>query len=192
MSRSAVGHEHGPKGMFSGEPRRLRGEELEKLWEICREINKNWLLFCSDDGQPCEHTLNQLHSAWLEFVQLRANPEHNYQGLSYIAEYESAIDVIAQLKKSDPENAFNLVFSVNAWVPDNPTLDGGNITDDPLWHAKKFVVDEFMTVMIVSGGFKHFGGKNYNGYMAGSRFNRTVSITAPFSYPQRDSQHEEG
>ncbi|MEH6592763.1 MAG: hypothetical protein V7746_21025 [Halioglobus sp.] len=192
MSQSAVGHEHGPSGMLGGKGRPLRNEEIESLWEICCEINNKWRLFCSADNTPTVHALNRMHSSWLEFIRLRADPQHDYQGLSYIAEYENAIEVASKLKRADPENAFSLLFSVDAQVPSNPTIDGSPPPVDPMLHAKKFVVDEFMTVMIVAGGFRQFGGENYNGFVAGSRFSRTVDISSEFSYPQRGGQHEEG
>ena len=55
--------------------------------------------------------------------------------------------------------------------------------DTRLAHAKHFVVDEFIRVQIVAGGFKNFirphetdirpeNIVNYNGFIAGSRFNR--------------------
>lgn len=148
-------------------------------------INQKWLLFCDDEGEASDHVLYRARSSWREFVRLRADPEHPWQGVSYIAEYENAIEVVARLKQAVSERAFDLLFAVGTSHAEAPPADAG-VSVESLRHARHFVVDEFMSVMIVAGGFKSFGGRNYNGYMAGSRFNRTVSISAPFTYPERE------
>lgn len=166
--------------------RPLRSDELESLWQIFNAINQKWCLFCDDGGGASEHALYRARSSWREFVRLRANPEHPWQGVSYIAEYENAINVVTGLKQADPEGAFELLFAVGTSKAEAPPT-GTDISADSLRHVKHFVVDEFMSVMVVAGGFKPFGGRNYNGYMAGSRFDRTVEITAPFIYPKREA-----
>jgi hypothetical protein len=49
-----------------------------------------------------------------------------------------------------------------------------------LRHAKVFVVDEFIRVQIVAGGFRGFGGRNraynYNGFLRGTRYNRVQRV----------------
>ena len=50
-----------------------------------------------------------------------------------------------------------------------------------LAHTKKFVVDEFIRVNIVASGFKSFGGpdnngRNYKGYIGGSRYNLRARV----------------
>ena len=173
-----------PGDIFPADGRRLSDDELKGLWEIFSAINQKWSLFCDEHGKPTEHALYRGRSSWREFVRLRANPEHPGQGVSYIAEYENAIDVVAELKRVDRDRAFELLFAVGTREAEAPPAEA-KITTESLRHAKHFVVDEFMSVIVVAGGFKHFGGRNYNGYMAGSRFNRTLPITAPFTYPER-------
>ena len=40
-----------------------------------------------------------------------------------------------------------------------------------LAHAKRYVINEFIIMQVMASGFKHFGGKNYAGYVKGSRYN---------------------
>lgn len=173
--------------IFPAVGRPLRIDELERLWQIFSAINQKWSLFCNDAGNASEHALYRARSSWREFVRLRANPEHPWQGVSYIAEYENAIEVVARLKQAEPDRAFELLFAVGTKDAEAPPADA-EIPAELLRHARHFVVDEFISVMVISGGFKDFGGRNYNGYMAGSRSNRTVSITAPFTYPKREGR----
>lgn len=175
-----------PGDILPANGRPLSSGELERLWQIFSAINQKWSLFCDDAGEASEHALYRVRSSWREFVRLRADPEHPWQGVSYIAEYENAIEVVARLKQAKPDRAFELLFAVGTKDAEAPPANAG-ISAESLRHAKHFVVDEFMSVMVVTGGFKHFGGRNCNGYMAGSRSNRTTSISGPFTYPERGS-----
>ena len=87
--------------------RPLRSDELEALWTIFRAINQKWSLFCDEEGDASEHALYRVRSSWREFVRLRANPEHPWQGASYIKEYENAIEIVTKL----PDRAFDLPLS---------------------------------------------------------------------------------
>ena len=169
-----------PGDIFAADGRPLSSDELECLWQIFSAINQKWSLFCDDAGEASEHALYKARSSWREFVRLRANPEHPWQGASYIKEYENAIEIVKKL----PDRAFDLLFAVGTKDAEAPPADA-EISAESLRHARHFVVDEFMSVIVVTGGFKGFGGRNYNGYMAGSRSNRTSSIAAPFTYPKR-------
>ena len=176
-----------PGDILPAEGRPLDSNELNGLWEIFSAINRKWSLFCDEDGDPTEHALYKARSSWREFVRLRANPEHPWQGASYIAEYENAINVVAKLKQVDRDGAFELLFAVGTKGAKAPPAEA-QVTIEAIRHTKHFVIDEFMSVIVVAGGFKHFGGRNYNGYMAGSRFNRTLPISAPFKYPERGGE----
>jgi hypothetical protein len=166
--------------IFPAVGRPLSSNELNDLWRIFSAINQKWSLFCDDAGNASEHALYRVRSSWREFVRLRANPEHPWQGASYIKEYQNAIEIVYKLS----DRAFDLLFAVGTKYAEAPPADV-EISAECLRHAKYFVVNEFMSVMVATGGFKHFGGRNYNGYMAGSRSNRTSSIAAPFTNPKR-------
>ena len=117
-----------------------------------------------------------LKSSWLEFVS-----EKTVIRPSYVAEYLNAIAVVAELVSLYGEaDAFDRLFLRNGL----PVAQNGRpVLDSRLAHAKHFVVDEFIRVQIVAGGFRNFVQPdwptietaytlNYNGFIAGSRFSR--------------------
>ena len=99
---------------------------------------------------------------------------------SYVAEYVNALEVVEELITMYEETeAFEKLFLDNGIPP--------NSLDTRLAHAKLFVVDEFIRVQVVAGGFKNFirphqteirpeNIVNYNGFIAGSRFNRIKPV----------------
>ncbi len=154
-------------------PRPLLQSEIDGLWELFVEINHRWRLFHTRDAKNKVPDAKNLHSSWLEFVTLRAvphkYPDHLRQLPSYVGEYVNALDVIGLLRdQDDSEYALEPLLAVTTQPPNSR-----------IWHARKFVVEEFMTVMIIAGGFKEFGGRNYDGFLGGSRFNEVTQIVAP-------------
>lgn len=148
-------HEGIDAGLLTGEGQRLSETEREFLWELFQAIGHAW-----DDVKYD----NNLRSSWLEFIEAKTTVSP-----SYTAEYANAVSVIKELKLIHGEvNAYTLLFFRNGIPPGPPTTR--------LAHAKKYVVDEFIRVNIVASGFKAFGGKNYNGYIAGSRYNRFPKV----------------
>lgn len=156
-----------------GSPRQLLNSEIDGLWALFVEINSRWRLFHTRDAEIEVPDAKNLHSSWLELVTLRAQP-HQYPNClqqlpCYVEEYVNALSVIAALcSHDDSEYALDPLLAVTT-QPENSRI----------WHARKFVVEEFMTVMIVAGGFKEFGGHNYDGFLGGSRFNEVTQIVAP-------------
>jgi hypothetical protein len=72
------------------------------------------------------------------------------------------------IEEHGEDEAFRLLFLEND-IPNGPLATR-------LAHAKKYVIDEFIRVNVVVSGFKSFGGpgnhgKNYRGYLGGSRYN---------------------
>ena len=176
----------GPGDLLKGEARPLSPEDLERLWEILAAINANWRLFWDEDEDPKDHSLLRMRSSWREFVHLRSDPPGPNPQPSYAAEYANAITVVDALKSADPDAVWDILFSVGTPGAQPPSA-GAAVTAAQLLHAKRFVIDEFMTVLVTTGGFKAFGGRNTHGYMAGSRTSRTVRISAPFTFPERDA-----
>jgi hypothetical protein len=176
----------GPGDLMKADARPLDPGDLERLWEILAAINANWRLFWNEDEDPKDHSLLRIRSSWREFVRLRSDPPGEKPQPSYAAEYDNAIAVVDALKTSDPDSVWDILFSVGTSGARAPS-DGATVTAAQLLHAKKFVIDEFMTVLVTTGGFKAFGGRNTHGYMAGSRTSRTVRISAPFTFPERDA-----
>ncbi len=144
--------------------------ERDKLWRIFQNIG----LFWNNLHHSATDSAN-LKSSWLEFVVAKTESEP-----SYVAEYSNAVSVVDELIEIyGEETAFKLLFIKNG-IPDDPPVSR-------IAHAKKFVVDEFIHVNVVASGFKHFGdvnketykgGKNYKGYLGGSRYKNKPRVRA--------------
>ena len=163
--------------LLAAEPRELTLAEIDGLWRIFVAIGTVW--------KNAAHASEGLKSSWLEFLTEKSRIQP-----SYVAEYTNALMVVDELvgnSKSDTE-AFEWLF-----------LDHGipvNSLDTRLAHAKHFVVDEFIRVQIVAGGFKDFirpeqttgirpeNFVNYNGFIAGSRFSRIKPVRTYEEPPQ--------
>lgn len=143
----------------------LKPVEVERLWDLFQQIGRTWDNISADSAGQ--------RSSWFEFIGLRCTKEP-----SYLAEYRSALQVVQELVE-----AYGLVEGYRELFF-NSKLTGE--TKDPsktmsrLRHAKVFVVDEFIRVQIVAGGFRGFGGRNraynYNGFLRGTRYNRVQRV----------------
>lgn len=163
-------HCHQPlqPALLPANPRPLTPEETGRLWDIFVAIGHAW-----------DNTVNDsvgLRSTWLEFVNLRAMTRP-----SYIVEYSNAIAVMDELfELYGKDGAFKRLFFANG-IPDGPPMTA-------LAHAKQYVVNEFMSVQIASGGFRDFVAPkgeaqkessfsiNHRAYIAGSRYGRKKPV----------------
>jgi hypothetical protein len=155
--------------LLPAEPRGLTRAEIDGLWRIFVAIGTIW--------KNTVHDSAGLKSSWLEFLT-----EKTLVRPSYVAEYVNALEVVEELIAMHEEaEAFEKLFLDNGIPP--------NSLDTRLAHAKHFVVDEFIRVQVVAGGFKNFirphqteirpeNIVNYNGFIAGSRFNRIKPVRA--------------
>jgi len=153
--------------LMHAEPRQLSDAEIDGLWRIFVAIGANW--------KNTVHESAGLKSSWLEFVTQKSTIRP-----SYVAEYVSALEVVDELIEMYGAEAFSNLFFRNG-IPRNSL-------DTRLAHAKHFVVDEFIRVQITTGGFKDFVPRktpaereapeitNYNGFIAGSRYNRIKPV----------------
>ena len=155
--------------LLAAEPRELTLTEIDGLWRIFVAIGTVW--------KNTVHASAGLKSSWLEFLAEKARIQP-----SYVAEYTNALMVVDELigiYKNNAE-AFEKLF-LHHGIPVNSL-------DTRLAHTKHFVVDEFIRVQIVAGGFKDFirpeqttgirpeNVVNYNGFIAGSRFSRIKPV----------------
>lgn len=167
-----------PLDRLPGEPRELTPFEMKQLWELFHAIGEYWKNTTNDSvGQ---------RSSWTEFIILRAK-----QRPSYVTEYENALKVIAELRAEFGDEAYRTLFQHKLKEKEKDT------PRTRMDHAKEFVVDEFIRMQVVAGGFRGFGsdlkGKNrkklrplnYNGFVRGSRYNRLVQVRA---YPPKASE----
>lgn len=153
------------------EGQELTPRERKILWVLFQSIGHTWkdLHWAAKDSST-------LKSSWLEFIEAKTGTDP-----SYAAEYSNAVQCIEELRfiygsecetDDDPLTMEHPLFTkllLENQIPKGPPLTR-------IAHAKKYVVDEFIHVNIVASGFKSFGekgsrGRNYKGYLGGSRFN---------------------
>jgi len=153
-------------GLFNSAGQTLTPYERNSLWRLFQQIGIVW-----KDLHPNKMDSSNLKSSWLDFLKAKTEAHP-----SYIAEYSNAVLCIDELIEIyGEEDAFKLLFLKN-------DIDkGAPVTR--LAHAKKYVVDEFIRVNVVASGFKSFGapdnnGKNYKGYLGGSRYNLRARVRA--------------
>ncbi len=130
-------------------PKDLEEHEFDILWKLLNDIITSYNFSLEPE---------EIYGQWIEFIKLKSNHTN-----SYYEEYKSAIAVLAELEDLYAKDAINkLIFENNI----NPEED----KDTRLYHCKSFVIDEFIKLILVSGGFRDFEVKNTNGYIYKSRF----------------------
>jgi len=127
----------------------LTEDELETLWFTVGAIETAWELTPFAQG---------LRRQWDDMIEARSRDPQ-----SYLPEYKNAARVLEELKALDPVEFGDLLFFKTIM---RKPFDVKTRLD----HAKYYVVNDFIRFLILSGGFKQFGARNYNGFMGGSRF----------------------
>ena len=151
-------------GLIVGEGQRLTDDEREGLWRLFQAIGRTW--------DCAKHDSLEVRSSWLEFVEAKSAVSP-----SYIGEYSNAVLVCDELVDVHGEDAYHRLFFEHGTPPGPPLTR--------LAHAKRYVVDEFISVQIVAGGFKSFGDLNYKGFVGGSRFNIQARVKTWPPDPER-------
>jgi hypothetical protein len=154
--------------LLPADPRPPTDAEIAGLWRAFVAIGEIW--------ENTVHDSAGLHSSWLDFVTHRCTTRP-----SYIGEYVSALGVFDELIAANGEaEAFRKLFFESG-------VDAADPPVTRLAHAKLFVIDEFIRVQIVIGGFKDFitpnppsirpdHQVNHRGFVAGSRYNRVKPV----------------
>lgn len=148
--------------LLDHEDTQLTQFQLDKLWQLFVRIGEVW-------GNQ-QDSSEAIRSSWLEFIRAKTTSQPIYTG-----EYANAVMVIQELEEMYQENAFEKLF-LNHGIPEGPPVTR-------IAHCKTYVVNEFIRVQIVAGGFKGFNAPsslNYKGYVGGSRYNLTPRVR---SYP---------
>jgi len=139
-------------GLIQSEQQPLTAAQKEFLWKLFVQIGHVW--------ENVHYESSNLKSSWLEMIAAKTNVAPSYTG-----EYINATYVIQELiDLNGEENAYRLLF-LTYKKPDGPPTTR-------LAHTKAFVVNEFIIMQVMASGFKHFGGKNYHGYVKGSRYSK--------------------
>jgi hypothetical protein len=143
-------------GMLVGDGQPLSHGDREFLWRVFVKIGETW--------RNVRYESSNLKSSWIEMLAAKSDVAP-----SYTAEYANAVRVVQELINMYGEaDAFQKLFLDNQIPPGPPVTR--------LAHAKKFVINEFIIMQVMASGFKHFGGKNYAGYVKGSRYNETPLV----------------
>ncbi len=138
------------KGLIASEPGPVPTSVEMRLWRVVEQIGRAW--------EIQESTRRATQSQFRECVRLKAG-----ESPSYLGEYESAVLVLDELEGMyGVPDAFDRLF-FNHGIPEDDV-------ESRLFHLKTFVVNELISVVVVSGGFRAFGARNYKGYIGGSRF----------------------
>lgn len=138
-------------GLILSEKQILTFTQKEFLWNVFVQIGNTW--------KNVKFESSNLKSSWLEMIQAKTTVSP-----SYVGEYINAVYAIQELiNMYGHDDAFHQLFLVYK-IPAGPPITR-------LAHAKTYVVNEFITMQVMASGFKHFGGKNYHGFVKGSRYN---------------------
>lgn len=130
------------------ESQTLADDEMEELWKLFREIHEAWGSVAS---RP-----DDMASQWQEFIQLKVS-----ESPSYLEQYRHACELLSELRQTHGDRLYQYLF-----------FDGElhRHRDSRLASLKRYVIDEFIRVYVSSSGFRSFGGKNYTGFVSGSRY----------------------
>lgn len=131
------------------EPELLSPEESDELWELFKAIHVIW-------GNDKSCRVEDMASRWREFIELKISGSP-----SYLNRYTEACELIPELRATHGDDLYAYLL-----------VDGElhRKSDPGLVCLKRYVIDEFIRVYVSSGGFRSFGGKNYTGFISGSRF----------------------
>lgn len=155
--------------LLDADPRNPTRADVDALWPLFVAIGDAW--------HNTVHESAGLRSGWLDFLTERCTTRP-----SYVAEYASALEVLDELRLLHGDDAYDALFFRSGVNSQAPALTR-------LAHAKTYVVDEFIRVQIVVGGFTRFITPepsaerpdeivNHRGFLAGSRYNRVTPVRA--------------
>jgi hypothetical protein len=142
------------KFMINNSLQELNEDAIEKLWKLFQSIAKFW---------GTEENIDKMKSNFIVFLSNRIEIDYNY-----LVEYTNAILVIDELKEELGEkDAFiKLLTDPQANIAPPTTK---------LARARQLVSNEFISLYLSLGGFKHFGSNlNYPGYFGGTNKKETT------------------
>ncbi|RCS54007.1 hypothetical protein DTL42_02295 [Bremerella cremea] len=139
----------GVENQIRAESECLSSSEIDELWKLFSAIHTIW-------GNDTACRVEDMASRWREFIELKVS-----ETPSYLKRYTAACDLLSDLRASHGDGLYQYLL-----------VDGElhRQSDPGLVNLKRNVIDEFILVYVSSGGFRSFGGKNYTGFVSGSRF----------------------
>ncbi len=126
--------------------------EYDELWKLFVAIHQIW-------GES-QARVEDMASGFREFVSVKCENPH-----SYLDKYRSACVTLKQLREIHRDNLHTYLL-----LDPDVIADVHANSESPVSRMRKFVVEEFIRVYVASGGFRSYGGKNYGGFVSGSRY----------------------
>lgn len=142
------------KYMVANSLNELNEDAIEKLWKLFQSIEKFW---------GSDENIDRMKSNFIVFLSNRIEIDFNY-----LAEYSNAINVIEELTNElgDKDAYIKLLTDPSANISPPTTR---------LARARQLVSNEFISLYLSLGGFKHFGSKlNYQGYFGGTNTEKVI------------------
>lgn len=140
--------EIGPE-ILTGDKSGLSDNALTVLWEIFIRVGHVWEL---------KVNASEMRSRWFDMIESRMIKDSG----DYSAEYMNAVTVWRYLEAHHSQDLDKIVFF-------ETIVTASSSVKTRLDHAKFFIINDFIKCFILLSGFKEFGGKNYKGFMGGSR-----------------------
>ena len=134
---------------------RLHPDDILELRDLFAAIHSQW--------GDSTNSLEDMASRWREFIDVKCEGRPSYQH-----RYEESASLLRQMRHDLGEKCYELVLldpDVIAEAKSNP--------ETPIAQLRRFVVEEFIRVYAASGGFRTYGGKNYGGFVSGSRYRQS-------------------
>ncbi|MEQ1711741.1 MAG: hypothetical protein ABL908_10100 [Hyphomicrobium sp.] len=155
MSWSIIAHEDVGSSILTQHDRSLTDAEKATLLRLFGRIAQHWKFKISPTQiEPFARDLIEARSVSIPSYR----PEYLNAAMLY-----QAMEAEAALDKD------KVIFT-------DTIVEDGSAATTRLQHMKWYVVNEFITCFVALGGFKDFGGRNYKGFMGGSRFGDTPPV----------------
>lgn len=135
----------------------LDEDQVKALWRMFVAITEHWKL---------EYAVNLIKSRWLDMLQARRDGDPDYT-----AEYINAAAVFTAL-----EDDLGPAAAAKKMYGDTRVTEQGAATTR-LEHAKFYVGNDFIKCFLACGGYRALTpGRNYTGFMGGSRYREWAPI----------------
>ena len=195
-----------PGGLIFAEGQELTHRNKEALWEIFQAIGYTWkntvynsnnqrsswyeMLKAKTENAP-NYTGEYVNAIYVMEELYRLYPDlHEFYYIN-IADEDSDWVEIRGVDKEDLKDDDRIIAKID-WHRDayeylffNSGINNSEPPTTRLAHCKIYVVNEFIRMQMIAGSFKSWGskyggkrGKNYKGYLGGSRYNESSKVRA--------------
>lgn len=120
-------------------------------------------------GQIAQHWLFTIAPAQIEPFVRDLIEARSVSVPSYRPEFLNAVMVCQAMEAEVTLDIRKVIFA-------DTIVEEASAATTRLEHLKWYVVNEFIACFVALGGFKEFGGRNYKGFMGGSRYGDTHPV----------------